>query len=194
MANVPSAAALSAAVVPAPWSPLDPTLDPDSARALPAFPVGCLPEGWARWAVDAAARTGTAPDHVALGLLAAVAGTAGAGVVAQPIPGWREPLVLWQCAVGPSGPARSAALGAGRGLIDTLDDDEEGQAPRQRVVGEGTLKTVAKVVARNLNGVVVWRDELAAWLPRGARPRAIRQSMLAGNAQRKRFRKLRELR
>src|SRR5687767_9378654 len=124
MANVPSAAVLSAAVEPAPWSTLDPSLDPDNATALPAFPLHLLPPDWARWVGDTATRVAAPPDHVALGLFSAVAGAAGAGVVAQPIAGWREPLVLWQCAVGPSGHGRSAALGAGRALIDALDDDD----------------------------------------------------------------------
>jgi hypothetical protein len=173
MVAVVSPAALSAAVEPAPSSALDPILDPDSVSTLPAFPLNLLPQDWRQWVADSAARVGAPTDHVALGLLGAVAGVTGAGVMIQPIPGWREPLVLWQCAVGPSSRSRSAALGAGRALIEAIeDDDEEAQAARQRIVGEGTLRTVAKVVSRNTSGVVVWRDELAAWLPRGPKPRA----------------------
>ena len=56
------------------------------------------------------------------------------------------------------------------------DDDDDDHGPPQRVVGEGTLATRRRVVSRNPNGVVMWRDELAAWLP--ARAEAARR--LAG--------------
>src|SRR5688572_9445731 len=97
-----------------PSSPsLDP-LDPDAGAPLPAFPLDGLPAAWATWVGESATLANAPPDHVALGLFAAVAGVAGAGIVAEPVHGWREPLVLWQCAVGAAGAGTPAALAAGR--------------------------------------------------------------------------------
>jgi hypothetical protein len=142
---------------------------------LPAFPLERLPAAWAAWARETAACAGAPVDYVALGLLAAVAGVAGAGVRAAPLPSWREPLVLWQCAVGGSGSGKSAALAATRRLVDALDgaDNDDRTAP-QRIVSEATVRALAGVVARNPggNGVVLWRDELLAWLPGRGRARA----------------------
>ena len=111
-----------------------------------------LPASWASWARETAACAGAPVDYVALGLFAAVAGVAGAGVRAAPLTGWREPLVLWQCAVGPSGAGKSAALAATRKLIDALDDDgvdANDKTVPQHIVGEATLRALAGVVARN---------------------------------------------
>src|SRR5262249_56916394 len=36
--------------------------------------------------------------------------------------------------------------------------------PRQLVVADATLEAMADVVAGNPRGVILWRDELAAWL------------------------------
>jgi hypothetical protein len=144
------------------------------AKALPAFPIERLPGAWAAWARETAACAGAPVDYVALGLFAAVAAIAGAGVRAAPLPKWREPLVLWQCAVGGSGSGKSAALAATRGLIEALDPNEDDRTAPQRVVSDATLRALAGVVARNPGGtgVVLWRDELLAWLPGRGRSRA----------------------
>jgi hypothetical protein len=41
---------------------------------------------------------------------------------------------------------------------------EEGFVPAQILVGDATLEAMADVVAGNPRGVILWRDELAAWL------------------------------
>src|SRR5688500_498948 len=153
--------------------------DPDEGRPLPAFPIHVLPPEWARWVTDTAAQLNAPVDYVALGLFASVAGVAGAGTVAEPLPGWREPLVLWQCAVGAAGSGKSAGLAAGRRLLEAVEHGEdEDKADRvrrnapQRIVGEATLRALAGIVSRTPNGVVMWRDELAAWLPGRGRARA----------------------
>src|SRR5688500_8892554 len=108
--------------------------DPDEGRPLPAFPMHILPPEWARWVTDTAA---------------------------VPFAGWREPLVLWQCAAGAAGSGKSAGLAASRRLLEAVEHGEdEDKADRvrrnapQRIVGEATLRALAGVVSRNPNGVV----------------------------------------
>ena len=152
-------------------------------------------------------------DYVAQGLLASVAAVTGAGVLIEPTPGWREPLVLWLTLVGNPSAGKSPALSASKRLLDVIEhelrtaDDErlrahatkieearllsdkwkdeceaalERGAPapikpteaafdepfiaRQIVVADATVESLADVVSGNPCGVILWRDELAAWL------------------------------
>ena len=147
-------------------------LEPDGAK-LPAFPLERLPPSWARWARETAGCAGAPADYVALGLFAAVAGVAGAGVRTKVLHNWREPLVLWQCAVGHAGSGKGAGLAAGRRLIEAIDDAPDGDADApQRIVSDTTLRALAGVVARNPKGVVAWHDQLMGWLPGRGRARA----------------------
>ena len=50
---------------------------------LPVFPTDLLPPRWGEWVATTARRLGAPADYVACGLLAAVAGVTGAGVVAE---------------------------------------------------------------------------------------------------------------
>ena len=173
-----------------PWPEIDPSLLEDGRVDVPAFPLQLLPLSWERWVADTAQSAGTAADYVAQALLAAVAAVCGAGVSVRVTPAWREPLVLWQALVGTPSSGKSPALAAVRRLLDPIeherrDGDAERRArhaleaeqgkgggafvPSQVVVADATMEALADVVSGNPRGVVLWRDELSAWLANLAR-------------------------
>lgn len=185
---------------------------------LPTFPLDRLSPGWAGWLDATARRLGTPVDYLVHGVFAAASGATGAGIVAEPLPGWREPMVLWLCLVGGPSSGKTPALAAARRLLLPLEralarQDErrrrdhaeatqrarvsaerwriacaaathrgrrvpprpadaiapEPFVPAQIVIGDSTLAALADVIAGNPRGVVVWRDELAAWFAALAR-------------------------
>jgi hypothetical protein len=195
------------------WGPIDQHVLESPRGRIPQFPLHVLPSAWSKWVQDAAQSAGAPTDYVAHGLLASVAAVTGAGVLVEPTPGWREPLVLWLALVGNPSAGKSPALSASKRLVDAIEgelrasDDErlrehatkieqarlladkwkeeceaamERGAPapikpveaafnelfiaRQIIVADATVESLADVVAGNPCGVVLWRDELAAWL------------------------------
>jgi hypothetical protein len=168
-----------------PWPEIDPSLLEDRRVEVPAFPLQHLPLSWERWVADTAQSAGTAVDYVAQALLAAVAAVCGAGVSVRVTPSWHEPLVLWQALVGTPSSGKSPALAAVRRQLDRIEHErregdadrrahhaletEQGQGggcfvPTQVVVADATMEALADVVSGNPRGVVLWRDELSAWL------------------------------
>ena len=198
---------------PAPWPEIDASLLDDQRGTVPPFPLHLLPEDWRQWVGDTAQSAGAPVDYVVQGVLAAVAGLCGAGVVARVMPSWSEPLVLWQALVGTPSSGKSPALAVVRDQLAQIeealrseDDDRQGRhaarleqarlvterwredcvraladgaraparpaeaafdeafVPAQIVVADATIEALADVVRGNPRGVVLWRDELTAWL------------------------------
>lgn len=208
--------ALSATFAPkdaAEWEGLDMTLFESGHYDVPPFPLHLLPEEWRRWVKDTGDSVGAPVDYVMQGLLGTVAGVCGAGVEAEISPAWREPLVLWNAAVGMPSSGKSPALAAARRLLSPIEDahrvaDDERRrdhavkveqariatdkwkaecetaskqgvplplkpveadfddafSPTQIVVGDATIEAMADVIHGSERGVVLWRDELSAWL------------------------------
>jgi uncharacterized protein DUF3987 len=65
---------------------------------------------------------GAPADYLALGLLDAMAGVCGAGVLVEATAQWSEPLVLWLVAIGAPSAGKTPALTAGRSLIETIEN------------------------------------------------------------------------
>ncbi len=155
------------------WGEIEPSLLEDARGPVPAFPLELLPPFWRDW-VAATARSAGAPiDHVALSVLAAVAGLAGARAQVRLTPHWVEPLVLWLAMIGAPSSGKSAAMAPLRDLLLAL----EPRAPVDRapipplVVEDGGIDEVAAALEAHPRGVILWRDEPADLLARlGAEP------------------------
>ncbi|HTR85285.1 MAG TPA: DUF3987 domain-containing protein [Reyranella sp.] len=166
-----------------PWQEIEPSLLEGGRIEPPNFPIRFLPRAWRHWVVETAEAAGTAIDYVAQGLLASVAALSGAGVRVQVSPTWSEPLVLWLALVGSPSSGKSPALAALREPLGRIEQamreidamhrtDEDGEdggdgkpvVPRQLIVADATMEALADVVAGNPRGVILWRDELTAWL------------------------------
>ncbi|HTR86426.1 MAG TPA: DUF3987 domain-containing protein [Reyranella sp.] len=161
------------------WPPLDRTLLSDTRPAPPPFPLHLLPGRWRGW-VEASSRAFGAPDYLAHGLLGGVAGVCGAGMWIRVAPHWHEPLVLWQALIGGPSSGKSASFGRVRTLLAAVRPHEEsGDRAAPAVAVDGSLSQVASALSGSSRGVLLWREDLAAWMDE-ARRRAVRPAWLAG--------------
>jgi hypothetical protein len=150
------------------WSELDVSLLENRRGPVPLFPLDLLPACWRDWVNDTACSAGAPADYVAQSLLAAVAGLCGAGVSVRVSPAWSEPLVLWQTLVGGPSSGKSAALTPVRCLLAAIEQEFQagaGAEARLRIlVTDGSIEALADAVESSPRGVVLWRDDSAAWL------------------------------
>jgi hypothetical protein len=149
------------------WPDIDLGLMEEGRSAVPAFPLDVLPPAWRDWVGDAARSAGTPVDYVAQAVLAAVAGLCGAGAAVHITPAWVEPLVLWQAVVGGLSSGRSPALAPVRRLLTRLEDEAQAadcERKTQIVIADRPLDAVAEAVRANRRGVLLWRDQPAAWV------------------------------
>jgi hypothetical protein len=150
------------------WPELDASLLENRRAPVPSFPLDLLPACWRDWVNDTACSVGAPVDYVAQSLLAAAAGLCGAGVSVCVSPAWSEPLVLWQMLVGGPSSGKSAALAPVRRLLAAIEQEFQagaGAEGRLRIlVTDSAVEALAEAVDGNPRGVVLWRDEAAAWL------------------------------
>jgi hypothetical protein len=164
----------------------------EAAAAYQAFPADALPEPHRSLVTHGAEAIGCDPALVALPLLAATAGAIGNARRIQLKRGWCEPCVLWAVTVALSGDRKSPAFELGTDGLQQIEDrafaelraaqaehkkalaawrdagasGEKPEAPtaRRLIVRDVTVQSVAMVLAENLRGVTLARDELAAWV------------------------------
>ncbi|WP_178130375.1 molybdopterin cofactor-binding domain-containing protein [Reyranella sp. CPCC 100927] len=133
-------------------------LDHNDGADPPSFPVDILPALWRDWCRRAAHDAGAPLDYVALSLLGAAAGLIGSARWISPMPGWREPCVLWTALVGAPSSGRSrgmeAALGLVRDLQDRLGTTDEGAARRHAGARE-KARTFASLWRRDVRNMVI---------------------------------------
>lgn len=141
-----------------PWPEIDPSLLEERRAMLPPFPTGLVPLPWRTWLADTAASAGAPIDYVAQALFAAVSGLCGAGAAVRVTPTWREPLVLWQLAVGRVSSGRTPARASTRRMLATVE--EETQAV---VVDDAQIQRIDEAAAANARGCLLWRDEAGDW-------------------------------
>jgi uncharacterized protein DUF3987 len=154
-------------VVDAGWPELDASLIESRGAPVPAFPLHVLPPPWRDWVADTARSIGAPSDYLAQAVMGAVAGLCGAGVRVRITPSWSEPLVLWQALVGAPSSGKSSALASVQALLIRLENEfaeKETAASSPMMIADSALDAVAKAVAANPRGVVLWRDEPTAWL------------------------------
>jgi hypothetical protein len=177
---------------PSPARPKPPR--PKLLPAYRPFPVDALPEPICGWARAGAAALGCDPSFTALPALAAVASVIGNTRVILLKRGWTEPAILWTAIVGDSGTLKSPAHEQAviplyreqerllneyqKEMAEYLEgkakrksaDDESGDPPpeppflRRVVCSDVTVEKVAALLEANPRGLLLSRDELAAWL------------------------------
>jgi len=138
------------------WGEFDAALLDGGRPSVPAFPLEVLPPLWRDWARDTGRAAGAPVDYVALSLITAVAGLAGAGVRVQAGPGWQEPLVLWQALLGGASSGKSPAIASLRAILATLD------------AASGTDKSpypLGDAIVADPRGTLLCCDEPLDWLP-----------------------------
>jgi hypothetical protein len=138
-----------------PWNDPDLTLLEDRRGDLPSFPVDVLPPAWQPWLERAARGAGVMPDHVALPLLAVVAGLIGAARRVRASRSWSQPICLWTSVIGFSGTGKTPGLDVVRRVLSRIersrsDDVGAAQAAHEKRAAE------AKAMLRR------WRKEVEA--------------------------------
>jgi hypothetical protein len=149
------------------WSEIEGDLLDDRRVCVPAFPLELLPPPWRDWVSDAARSADAPADYVAQAVLAAVAGVGGSRVLLSIAPGWLEPLLLRLAVVGAASTGKTPALLSVRRLLATLEREpsDDGDEPkRQIVLREARFEQMAATLARNLRGMLLWRDGKAGCL------------------------------
>jgi hypothetical protein len=123
----------------------------------------------------------TAPAFVAVPLLSVLSFGVGSAARLQLKESWTEPATLWTALVAPSGSTKSPAfrhairpvLRHENKALDAYDDaleryDPDGDEPkptRKRYrTGDATPEGVVRILRKNPRGVLLARDELAAWI------------------------------
>jgi uncharacterized protein DUF3987 len=140
------------------WPEIDPGLLEERRGALPSFPADLVPSAWRAWLGDTAAAANAPIDYVAQALFAAVPGLCGAGAAVRVTPTWREPIVLWQLAVGRVSSGRSPATASLRRMLATVE-----QETQAIVVDDAQVHRIDEVAAANARGCLLWRDEAGDW-------------------------------
>jgi hypothetical protein len=134
MAKAPTNSTAFAWVDPDAWPDLDLHWLYSERRVVPTLPMHqVFPPATANWIEMAAESVGAPADYVAIGLLGAMAGICGAGVMAEATPQWREPLVLWVAPIGAPSTGKTPALSVARYLIETIESEaRSGDDERRR--------------------------------------------------------------
>ncbi|MFO1079421.1 MAG: DUF3987 domain-containing protein [Reyranellaceae bacterium] len=164
---MPDSLAPAAPAGAAPWPALDPDLIESGRPTLPDFPLDALPAWWRTWVDETAHIAGAPVDYLVQALLAAVAGVAGAGIVARLGEGWDEPPILWPVLVGGPATGKSAALEMLRRALcaveKTMTRDGVGAA---LVIDRPTpLPALLAQAGKRPAGALLWRDDpTGAWL------------------------------
>jgi hypothetical protein len=145
------------------WLPLDHSLLGETRTKLPAFPLHLLPGRWRSW-VEASSRVFGSADYLAHCLLGGVAGVGGAGIRIEVASHWREPLLLWQALVGGPSCGKSAAFARVRALLAAVGPDaESGEGAAPAVLVDAGLERLSWALNGGARGVLLWREDLAAW-------------------------------
>ncbi len=163
----------------------------EEPAAYEAFPVDALPEPHRALVIHGAESIGCEQALIALPLLAATAGAIGNARRITLKRGWTEPAVLWAVTVAASGDKKSPGFELGvDGLAQIeerafaqyraeLDEHKQavqrwmeagGEGPKPEppkaervIVREVSVEQLAPILTNNPKGLLLARDELAAW-------------------------------
>ena len=167
------------------------SIDSETPLAFEPFPVDALPEPYRSLVVQGAESIGCDPSLIALPLLATTAGAIGNARRIKLKGGWTEPAILWAVTVAASGDRKSPAFDLGNDGLSQIEDrawaeyvaakeeykrdlqqwkdaGKEGQKPEpptpsRTIVREISIEQLAPILSENPKGLVLARDELAAW-------------------------------
>tara|TARA_Y100001934_G_C12365317_1_gene783123 strand:- start:271 stop:2631 length:2361 start_codon:yes stop_codon:yes gene_type:complete len=155
------------------------------------FPINALPEPCRSLVSQGAAAIGCDTSLIALPLLAAAAGAIGNARRIKLKRTWKEPAILWAVTVARSGGRKSPGFDLGISGLSEIEDKEwtkyldsenrykcdleqwkmeDGKTERpeppkltRKIVREISVEQLAQILSENENGVILARDELAAW-------------------------------
>jgi putative DNA primase/helicase len=109
-------------------------IDPDDTRygvtalqhfpineTTPQFPIEALPRPVSRLVKEAAKAIGCPPDAIGLSALVALGAAIGNARVIQPKRNWSEGATIYGAVIAESGEKKTAAIGAGAGVVQKLD-------------------------------------------------------------------------
>jgi hypothetical protein len=166
---------ITESAAPAPWPELDPRLLQREHRAAPPpFPLEVIPAAWRPW-IESHAQASTCTDYIAQALLAALSAVCGSRMVVDVTPHWREPLVLWQALVGAPSTGKTAAMVAGRRLLESVKAPPDTFEPMEKA-RRGEQEITAWLFFR---GLASWMDDFD-WLGEMSRTGRDRAAALNG--------------
>jgi hypothetical protein len=145
------------------------------------FPIDALPATAAAYVEATSEALDVAPAFLAVPMLSVLSAGVGASARLQLKRSWREPATLWTAVVAPSGSTKSAALqhvlrpvqrqereaqdAYQQALAEHDPSGDESRPTRTRYrTGDPTTEAVVRILEENPQGVLLARDELAAWL------------------------------
>lgn len=147
---------------------LNSALDARESRLMP-FPTDALTSPAADFTRATAKSLNVAESQIGPLVLAVLASGVGNSYRLRMRKNWHVPAILWVGLVADSGSMKTPALRAVRKPVDKLEiaaykaagDD----GPRTRLLlGDSTIEAVAALLEANPRGLLMIRDELAAWL------------------------------
>ena len=158
-----------------------PTNGTAHAPGFRPFPVQALPDVPGAYVEAVSEALDIAPAFTGVPMLSVLAAGVGASVQLELKRSWREPATLWTAVVAPSGSTKSAALQ--RVLRPVHAEEQEAQTAYEEAqaeydpesdasrptrtryrTGDPTTEAVVRILEDNPQGVLLARDELAAWL------------------------------
>lgn len=149
------------------------------------FPLDLLPDPVRRYVRAASEALPAAPAMVGVPALAALSAAIGSTARIRLKRSWTEPATIWTTVVAPSGSTKSPALRHALRPIyrrerearkahekamkryeqaKARDEDPERPVRRRYRTGDATPEAIAAVLSENRRGVLLARDELAAWI------------------------------
>ena len=156
--------------------------DADHATSYKPFPVDTLPAPARDYVTACAAAIPCPPAMVAMPLLSVLSAAIGSRASLRLKATWTELPTLWTVTVAPSGTTKSPAFHQAvrpvyhreeeareeheRLLAEwkQADDDERRPTRTRYRTGDPTPEAVVKILSENRSGVLLARDELAAWI------------------------------
>jgi hypothetical protein len=138
------------------------------ADLRPPYPVDALPSTIQDVVQAQREVTRSDPAAVAVPILTAMLGVIGNAVVLEPQDEWSEVMVAWTAVVAPSGEMKSAMVGIAEKVLHELEENFPPPLPDERrerlVVNDTTVEALGDVASRNPRGLILFRDELSAFL------------------------------
>lgn len=173
------------------WTDAAERAQPPASLAYKPFPVADLPEPVAAFVAEGARAKRCDPALIALPLLAGLASAVGNARCVQLRSDWCEPALLWTVIVARSGSMKSPAFDlalqavhrqqaeamrrharaletyradlAAHRRSKSADDPPAEPRPERCIVDDCTIESVAALLAHNPRGLLVGREEMAAW-------------------------------
>lgn len=132
---------------------------PTDIVEAPKFPVDSLPPRIKDFVVACATSLSAAPELVAIPALAVTAAAIGNSRAMAVKDGWTEPSSVYAAVVSPSGTMKTPALQMAAEPLQRL-----GAGDIQTWTADVTVEKLARLLSTNPRGLLLVRDELAAWV------------------------------